>query len=362
MRLHIQLLLLLLIVGSSAHADSFKVGVSAPLTGDLAEYGQAVRNGFLLSNSEHLNSHLQFIFEDNKYDAKEAVSTFRSLVTMKQVNLFFSWGETPLHAIAPLAQRAAVPTVAMSVDSSPAKGRNSIIIGVNAARQFVDTVANNMRARGFQKLCLIATEDPFLLALISAFKTTAFSVEQIQVAARVPPSERDFRALVTKLKSNSSCEALGVYLLSGQVGVFYRELTKQGVSLPTFGTDVFESRSEIQLGGSAMRGAVYPNIYVPSEFRELYQKSYSNDSQLGYAYNAYVIGSWFHSLFGDAHELSKSEVLLLLRTSPTTQPIERTLSDLSVTHLSFPLTLRRITDDGFEDSFNPTTTRAQMWR
>ncbi len=164
---------------------------------------------------------------------------------------------------------------------------------------------------------------------------------------------------MTKFKGALECEALGVYLLSGQVGAFYRELSKQGVLVHTFGTDVFESRAEIQAAGRAMQGAVYPNLRVPEDFRERYRSTFAKDSQISYAYNAYTLGNWFHSLFARASHLSKSEILALLRGGPTTYPIDRTQSELRVTHLSFPLILRRVTQDGFEDVDGPDTTTAR---
>jgi hypothetical protein len=150
--------------------------------------------------------------------------------------------------------------------------------------------------------------------------------------------------------------------LSGQVGAFYRELSKQGVLIHTFGTDVFESRAEIQAAGKAMQGAVYPNLHVPEDFRARYRSTFDKDSQISYAYNSYTLGNWFHSLFANASHLSKGEILALLRSGPTIHPIDRTQSELRVTHLSFPLALRRVTEDGFEDvgRFDTVTARARM--
>jgi ABC-type branched-subunit amino acid transport system substrate-binding protein len=355
-------LIISLLVSTPVLAEPFTIGVSAPLTGELAEYGEAVRNGFMLSNSDRPDSPVRFVFEDNKYSAKEALSAYRSLVTVKGVDLLFSWGETPLHAIAPLVQRAGTPTVAMSVDAMPAQGRSSILIAVNAPRQFAETVITDLRARELRKVCFVVTEDPFLFALIDQFKLAIEGDESVSVVATVQPDERDFRSLVTKLKGSSKCDALGVYLLSGQVGAFYRELSKQNLVIHTFGTDVFESRAEIEAAGSAMQGAVYPNLHVPSEFRSRYQTTFAKDSQISYAYNAYALGAWFHLLFARAPRLSKAEILALLQSGPTPHPITRTQSELRVVHFSFPLTLRRVTKEGFEDveGFDSATARARM--
>ena len=55
----------------------------------------------------------------------------------------------------------------------------------------------------------------------------------------------------------------------------------------TFGTDFFESQSDIDSAGSSINGAVYINYNVSDEFRVEYESRFNNVSQIAYAGNGY---------------------------------------------------------------------------
>lgn len=109
-----------------------KIGASIPLTGDLADYGAAIRNGFKLAESKFPErfKHLQIAFEDNRYSAQEAITVFRKLTLNHQMDLIYSWGEAPFSATAPLAEKERIPLLALSIDETPALGkRYSLRVG-----------------------------------------------------------------------------------------------------------------------------------------------------------------------------------------------------------------------------------------
>lgn len=66
---------------AEAEAHKFRIWISCPLSGVLAEYGTAVRNGVLLaqSNDPSKFENVEIIFEDSKRDPKTAVQAFHSL-------------------------------------------------------------------------------------------------------------------------------------------------------------------------------------------------------------------------------------------------------------------------------------------
>jgi len=99
---------------------TFKIGVSLPLTGPLAEYGEAVRNGIdlALEDQPGLRTKVRFIYEDNSYDAKKAVGNLQKLVDVDGINLFLVWGNEPALSVAPVAEQRKVPTITLRVGFS----------------------------------------------------------------------------------------------------------------------------------------------------------------------------------------------------------------------------------------------------
>ena len=56
-------------------SEEFNFGIIVPLTGDLAQYGTAIKNGFELAKTESPKKleKIRFIYEDSRYDGKAAV-------------------------------------------------------------------------------------------------------------------------------------------------------------------------------------------------------------------------------------------------------------------------------------------------
>lgn len=226
----------------SAESMKAKIGVSLPLTGEIAEYGVAVRNGIQLAQ-ELLPKKLEnvdFIYEDNQYEAKKSATAFNKLMNFDKVDLIFSWGELPLHSIAPIAERNKFPTMAMSFDPEPSLNKKYIMRSINYSDQYAEATLQYMRRKGFKKIAIVAAEDPFFNSLLKGLNKYKQSDETIDVVFSFLPDISDFKTAVAKLK-NSNYDIMGVYLFPGQVSNFFRQARAAGLTLPAFGTDIFES-------------------------------------------------------------------------------------------------------------------------
>ena len=79
-----------------ADPPDFKVGINLPLSGDVAEYGIAAKNGIEMAREEHPRDFekITFVYEDNKYDGKTAVAAFHKQKDSDKVALSLVWGDT----------------------------------------------------------------------------------------------------------------------------------------------------------------------------------------------------------------------------------------------------------------------------
>ena len=326
------------------------IGVSAPMTGDLAEYGAAVKQGIDLAISEAEPSfrNLQFVFEDNQYESAKAVSALQKLKNVDAVSLVYTWGEAPLHSIAPIAERQRIPVVAMSLDPGPAIGKRYIIRSINYSEQYAIKTLDYLRSKGLKRLGIINTEDPFFNSMITGLKKHLTQGETLEVVAAVTPDEQDFKPQIAKLKTRQF-DAVGVYLLSGQVSQFYRQSKSFDFKTPTFGTDVFESASEIAQAQGGMNGAFYPNIEVPKGFVDTYVKRYGNDTQIAYAYNAYCFAKLSSVLLRDASQKITSDQIVELYTNPPKDLGFRfSESKDGGKFYEFPIVIKQIRGNGIE--------------
>ena len=94
-----------LLTGLTAAAESndrkFVVGLILPLSGELADYGEALRHGFELAEEENpeLFSHLELRYQDSQYDQKAALNAFGRLEQQGDVKLYHTWGVSPNETI-----------------------------------------------------------------------------------------------------------------------------------------------------------------------------------------------------------------------------------------------------------------------
>ncbi|WP_029584114.1 ABC transporter substrate-binding protein [Bradyrhizobium sp. URHD0069] len=111
---------------SYVHAsDPIKIGMSQPLTGDIAAAGTYVANGARVAvevvnkSGGVLGRQIQLILEDNKSNPKEAVATAEKLLSGDKVPVILgAWGSTLTLAIMPRLLEYKVPMVVETASSS----------------------------------------------------------------------------------------------------------------------------------------------------------------------------------------------------------------------------------------------------
>jgi len=334
--------------------EKFKVGAVLPLTGALAEYGLAARNGIDLAKQRHpeLFTNLEFAYEDSQWDPKSAVAAFNKLVQINKVSIVFNWGNPTSEAIAPLAESRKVPLIVMSLDPVSAKGRTHVIRFINPASDFSKRLAQYLKAKGYKKLGVVMSQNTYVQGLLDGLKANLASDQEVTTIATFNLSDMDFRSAVLKAKSGSF-DALGVFLISGQVSTFYRQLKQQQVKTPTFGTDFFESPVEIQSAGGAMEGAVYPHLGISTQFEAQYKEKYKNDYQIAYAGNAYDLAVMLGTLFNSASSgLGSEKILETLKSDKSslvgvTGAAKYQHSSDGDSYFEFPIQLKRVENGGF---------------
>ena len=329
--------------------SKFRVGAILPLTGGLAEYGVAAKNGIELAKEQHPESftNIEFVYEDSQWDAKAAVSAFNKLVYSGDVSLVFNWGNPTTEAIAPIAETSNIPLIGMTLDPSAARGKTRLIRSINPAADFSKRLAEYLRQKGFKKLGVVLAQNTYVQGLYDGLKANLGADQQITTIATFNLSDMDFRAAISRAKQQS-LDAIGVFLISGQVSTFYRQYQDQHVAVPTFGTDFFESATEIKMASGAMEGAVYPHLGVAPSFESQYTAKYKNDYQIAYAGNAYDMAMMIGALFNAAQaKLSTEKILDELHSSRSsmdgvTGAFKYKHTQNGDSYFEFPVQLKRV--------------------
>lgn len=228
---------------------------------------------------------MRFIFEDSQYDNKLAIAAFNRLVEVERCAVILCWGSGPSEAVAPVAERRKVPLFTVG-EHTAALGRTFVINFTNPSGQLSAALARVLHTRGYQKLSLVMTDITYFRSLSETLRASLAPGQQLRVVATYAPSDSDFRSTISKLKTLES-EAVVIFLLPGNVSQFYRQMGQQALQVPTFGSDIFESASEIRSAGPAMEGALFAHHMVSDDFRKRYVIAFGNDVHLPTAARMY---------------------------------------------------------------------------
>jgi branched-chain amino acid transport system substrate-binding protein len=304
MKIILPLILCFFAYGQIASAQSptpFKVGVILPLTGPVAEYGVATKNGFELARKEHpdLFSHVQFVYDDSQYDGKKALLSYQKLRNVDGISLLYLWGYGPSQAVTPVTERDRFPLIALSGDASISLGKKFTIRYAYQIATIAENLLTYMRAHNLKRIGILKVEIAYMDGLIEAMQSHLNAGEQIEVVDTFQAGDSDFKTAIAKLKLKKF-DAVGVFLMSGQISQFYRQSAQLEFKPRTIGTDFFDSQKEVRDAEGHMEGAVFAAPFADAAFVARYVQQFGNDLQAAWAANGYDFALFIARVFGSS--------------------------------------------------------------
>ncbi len=343
------ILLFLLPLQALADENTLKVGFIVPLSGPLAEYGVAIKNGFEMAAKEFpaYASRIPTIFEDSKYDTKTSIGNFAKLHEIDKVEIVLVFGGPMSEALAPVADAKKLPTLLSTNEPTVVKNRKYSIRFSNPAKDYGGLLAAWLSKRGAKRVGIVKTDNQYLNAMFTGLTDTVPKGMEVELIDSYRYEDQDFRSSVTKLK-RKPVDAIGLYLLNGQVSSFLKMMRQQQIDVPVFGTDFFESRAEIQQSLGGMEGSVFPNNGVSEAFHEEYMKLFGTDSQItwaGYGHDMFILIKEYLRING-SKKLSPEDVMTAIRALPVFEGVMGKCSYASTaegdSYFGFPVEMKVI--------------------
>jgi len=339
-----------------AHAEkgppSIKVGITAPLTGPVAKYGVALKNGIELAMEKHsadLES-VQFVFEDDRYDGKSAVSAFHKLRNIDKVDLVFTFGMVSSEAVAPLAEQHQMPLLANSINPDCAYEREYVVRFINHSAQYTEKLLDYYRENKLRRIAAVKTTSSYCDDLLSSMERQLSSEESLHLQASLGFDDADFRTVIARLRTGNFDVAF-VCLFPGQINTFFRQASSLALKLPVTGTEVLDNPTEIAESEGAMEGVVFASNHVQSSFRAEYEERFGNADQISTAANGYDLAVLLSKL---AQKLPNNpDGTMILKAvkasggfSGASGIVEFKEDDVGGRFFDFPLVLRRVSGNG----------------
>ena len=236
----------------------------------------------------------------------------------------------------------------MSLDPRPARGQDYVVRTINHSDEYADAMLTHLDSKQAKRVVLIAADDPYFTSLIEAYQKHLKPGQEIIKVSRVLPEDHDFRSLITKL-GKLDIDAVGVLLFPGQVSAFFKQAGQMKLGGMKFGTDIFESRTEIRDASGTMQASVYPNLLVPQEFAENYRNRFENENQIAFAYNAYCMAKMLAKEFGKLMaKPSTTQILSVLKSAEAENTYHFTNTSRGGNYYKFDIAIMRVEGAGFE--------------
>lgn len=253
--------------------NTILIGGLAPLTGDVAVYGIAVRNAAALAFEEInekggiLGKQIKYQCEDEKGDPTEAVNAFNKLMNNENIVAFLGDVTTkPTLAVAPLAAEEGIPMItptATHVDVTKA--------GDNIFRScFIDPFQGSMMAvfakenLNVQKVAIIYnTSDDYSDGLHKSFKEKAEELGMEVVAIKgYSKDATDFNAELTAIQAEDP-DAIYVPDYYGTDALIATQARALGFYKPLLGCDGWDGVLDVL---AEEKYSVVNNVYFTNHY------------------------------------------------------------------------------------------------
>jgi len=269
------------------------IGASLPLTGQLASYGEAFRNGMVMAKEElgEKAKGFEIIFEDNAYDSQKAISAFLRLKQINRVDIVVNWGDATAYAVAPIVKNNPVPFLAAGATNADLTSYSPYSIRYfDRANHFMEKLWEYFRENNLKNIAIVKTDIVYFNNMYEALNRGKQADETVELLdSFLPGQQSDFKTSIAKLKNQKDkLDALGVFLMPGQVGQFYKQARQLGLNMPFFAAESsFEGDPEIINDKSLIAGVVYPTWKIDEKFKKNYASRFGSIAQIEHAAQGY---------------------------------------------------------------------------
>ena len=253
------------------------LGLTAPLTGDYAEYGTVFKNAAELA-IEKVNAQggvngkkLKLVTGDSKADPKEAANIAQKFAS--DANIYAVIGDftsTAALAGAPIYQKNGL--VQLSPTSShPDFTKQGTYIFRNIASQAVEGPAlaeYTVKDLKKKRVAVVYIKNDWGLVAQEHFvkKAKELGAEVVAIEPYLPEQGKDFSAIITKTNEQKP-DLLYLGMMYTDGALFAQQVKKANLDAALCGTGALYSSELIKLGGSAVEGLYLTVSFFPGDPR-----------------------------------------------------------------------------------------------
>lgn len=247
--------------------EVYKIGTILPLTGDKAAYGERARKGFELAlediRKEMPKLKLEILYEDSKFEVKEAVSAYHKLKSIHNIPVVITLSSGVSLAIAPLSNHDKIFQMAIVASTPDYTSPGDFTFRTTARAEVEDKELAKAVVPRYKKVALLYNNNERGIGHRNAIKGEIEKLGgEIVVEEAISPKGRDYRDNLVKIKGKNP-EAVYLLTESKNIGIILKQAKELGIEAQFFGTRSTEHREVISIAEEAAEGIIYTFSFDP---------------------------------------------------------------------------------------------------
>lgn len=280
--------------------DSYVIGVSAPLTGDGANYGRSTKEGIELAVEElnaakYLDKPIEIVYEDDKINPTDGINAVNKLINSNKVPVIIGpFGSSVTLAVAPIANKAKVVLVGASATADGIADAGDYVFRITPpnSRQGAD-VANFCSTKlNAKKAAIIYQNNDYGTTLKTAFeKQFTGNGGTVVISDGVDLGIKDLKTQILKIKGTNP-DVVFFPLHVAESGLLLKQSKEMGLNAKFISCDGAMVQDLLDIAGNAAEGSYYTTLALGygvsdkdiSQFNEAFRKKYNKEPDVYAAY------------------------------------------------------------------------------
>ena len=265
------------------------IGITLPLTGDIAMLGESARNAILLADEslpKDLKYDYRLIFEDDQFKPSLGATVANKLISVDNADALISFGSPVGSVVSPIAEKAQILHVNDFASASHVADGEFNFVDYTPPYEDSKLFIQELQKRGIKKLVFFEQDDnQGAAAIIENFQNDIKKTHiKILSTQSFNTGTRDFRTEIDQVKSLNP----DIYVLEAttpELEILTKQLRDSGIKTPVTTMEAFEFSDQLSL----FEGMWYVNGADPMPwFVDMYTKAYGQSPKFGAA-NAYDV-------------------------------------------------------------------------
>ena len=274
--------------------DPTRIGVSAPLTGPAAAWGNDLRNVLAYANETLAHGKFSFVFEDDQCDPKLAVTVAKKLSAIDKVQAVFTVCGAVTLVVGPMYQQAHITVMAPLATPSRISGLGEYIFRTGLSDRFAAEKLGDYLASKHKKIGILTEQNEYSVGFFKDLSSHVNKLGLTVVPEEFQSVDQDFKGQLLRLKSQGIDGLVVNTNVERPFASILKQMKQLKIELPIYGAYLPGSEAFLSLAGPLAEGIVFvdfpsANELLNSDGQKLYQefiKRYGPLQSWSYAFPA----------------------------------------------------------------------------